>query len=201
MPRKLFRKYLPSHQAIVSNPWIAKFGGLLTHHNLWHLNRRSVAGGFAAGLFAGLIPGPLQIIGGTIVAIVFRVNLPVAALTTFYTNPITIVPLYLVAYGIGELLVGNSGAAVVAPPTFSFDLGLRAWMGQLVDWTASLGKPLLTASRCWRCVSRPSATSSCAAAGACTSRPHGAAARAAASAPRPPHEEPRLLAAGPARTG
>jgi len=69
MPRKLFRKYLPSHQAIVSNPWIAKFGGLLTHHNLWHLNRRSVAGGFAAGLFAGLIPGPLQIIGGTIVAI------------------------------------------------------------------------------------------------------------------------------------
>ncbi|MGH8617773.1 MAG: DUF2062 domain-containing protein [Burkholderiales bacterium] len=143
MPRKYFRKYLPSHQSITGNRWIAKFGGLLTHHNLWHLHRRSVAGGVAAGLFAGLIPGPFQILGGTILAIAFRVNLPVAALMTLYTNPVTIVPLYLVAYGIGELLVGSGGAEVIAPPPFSFDIGFRAWMALLVDWTASLGKPLL----------------------------------------------------------
>jgi len=142
MPRKYFRKYLPSHQAITSNRWVAQFGTLLTHHNLWHVNRRSVAGGVAAGLFAGLIPGPLQILGGTILAIAFRVNLPVAALMTLYTNPITIVPLYVVAYNIGATLVGGDGYAA-APPPFSFDIGFRAWMGQLVDWTASLGKPLL----------------------------------------------------------
>ena len=143
MPRKYFRKYLPSHQTITGNRWIARFGRLLTHHNLWHLHRRSVAGGVAAGLFAGLIPGPLQILGGTILAIIFRVNLPVAALMTLYTNPITIVPLYVLAYGIGELLVGSSGTEAVAPPPFTFDVGFRAWMGQMLDWTASLGKPLL----------------------------------------------------------
>lgn len=142
MPRKYFRKYLPSHESIRQNRWIAQFGGLLTHHNLWHLNRRSVAGGFAAGLFAGLIPGPLQILGGTILAIVFRVNLPVAAITTLYTNPVTIVPLYVVAYGIGSYFVGSSGS-VAAPPAFTFDLGVRGWMDALLAWTASLGKPLL----------------------------------------------------------
>jgi uncharacterized protein (DUF2062 family) len=142
MPRKYFRKYLPSHESIRQNRWIAQFGGLLTHHNLWHLNRRSVAGGFAAGLFAGLIPGPLQILGGTILAIAFRVNLPVAAITTLYTNPVTIVPLYVVAYGIGSYFVGSSGA-VAAPPAFTFDLGVSGWMDALLAWTASLGKPLL----------------------------------------------------------
>ena len=85
---------------------------------------------------------PFQILGGTVLAIVFRVNLPVAALMTLYTNPVTIVPLYLVAYGIGELLVGASGSAA-APPSFSFDAGWRTWMSALVDWTSSLGKPLL----------------------------------------------------------
>jgi uncharacterized protein (DUF2062 family) len=141
MPRKYFRKYLPTHHAITSNRWIARFGGLLTHHNLWHLNRRSVAGGVAAGLFAGLIPGPLQMLGATILALLFKVNLPVGVLTTLYTNPFTIVPLYLVAYTIGAAIVGHDGAAA-APPAFSLDLGVRHWLDALVTWTASLGKPL-----------------------------------------------------------
>jgi|GEM_PF-4096383 len=68
MPRKFFRNYLPTHDTVLRNRWIGQFGDLLKHPNLWHLNRRSVSGGFAAGLFAGLIPGPLQMIGGTLLA-------------------------------------------------------------------------------------------------------------------------------------
>jgi uncharacterized protein (DUF2062 family) len=49
-------------------------------------------------MFCGLIPGPLQMLGAAICAVVFRVNLPLAMLTTVYTNPFTIVPLYVVAY-------------------------------------------------------------------------------------------------------
>ena len=54
MPRKLFRKFLPSHESIRQNRYVARFGPRLQHHNLWHLHRRSVAGGVAVGLFAGL---------------------------------------------------------------------------------------------------------------------------------------------------
>jgi len=62
MPRKLFRKYVPTAASVRENRWIAKFGTLLHHPNLWHLNRDSVAGAVAIGLFAGLIPGPLQML-------------------------------------------------------------------------------------------------------------------------------------------
>jgi uncharacterized protein len=141
MPRKLFRKYLPSHQSITGNRYIAWFGPRLQHHNLWHLNRRSVAGGVAAGLFAGLVPGPLQILSGMILSIIFRVNLPVAALTTLYTNPLTIVPLYYVAYRYGALVTGNAPDNL--PAAFSTEgLGWTDWLPALFDWMVAMGKPL-----------------------------------------------------------
>jgi hypothetical protein len=142
MPRKLFRKYLPSHQSITGNRFVAWFGPWLKHHNLWHLHRRSVAGGVAVGLFSGLIPGPLQILTGVVLSIVFRVNLPVAALMTLYTNPLTIVPLYFLAYRYGAL-VTMSDAQNPTPATFSTEgLTWNQWLPALFDWMVSLGKPL-----------------------------------------------------------
>ena len=108
MPRKFFRKYLPSHESIRQNRWLGFLGKALQHHNLWHLNRRSVAGGVAVGLFSGLVPGPFQILCGALLAVLLRVNLPVAAATTFYTNPFTIVPLYIVAYRLGSFVLSLS---------------------------------------------------------------------------------------------
>ena len=50
MPRKFFRKYLPSHESVRQNRYIRFFGTALHHPNLWHLNRKSVAGTVAAFL-------------------------------------------------------------------------------------------------------------------------------------------------------
>lgn len=142
MPRKYFRKYLPTHQSITGNRWIAWCGPWLKHHNLWHLHRRSVAGGVAVGLFAGLVPGPLQILTGVLLSILFRVNLPVAALMTLYTNPLTIVPLYYIAYRYGALVTMHD-AAEPLPAGFSMSgHDLTSWIPALIDWMVSLGKPL-----------------------------------------------------------
>lgn len=142
MPRKHFRKYLPSHQSIRENRFIAWFGPWIQHHNLWHLHRRSVAGGVAIGLFAGLIPGPLQILTAVALSILFRTNLPVAALTTLYTNPLTIVPLYYVAWRYGAL-VTMTDIALHKPAVFSMEgHGLTSWIPAMFDWMLSLGKPL-----------------------------------------------------------
>lgn len=116
------------------------FGARLQHHNLWHLHRRSVSGGVAVGLFCGLIPGPLQIIGSVLMSVLFRVNLPVAMVTTFYTNPFTILPLYFVAYQLGALVTGQSNgvdAAHFAVP----EMGWDNWLTVMVTWVLSLGKP------------------------------------------------------------
>jgi uncharacterized protein (DUF2062 family) len=93
-------------------------------------------------MFAGLVPGPLQVISATILAILFRVNLPVAIITTIYTNPLTIVPLYVVAFYLGRLFTGSDGAGVMAP-AFSFENGWQTWFTELFSWLSSLGKPLL----------------------------------------------------------
>jgi hypothetical protein len=143
MPRKFFRKYLPTAASVRENRLVAMFGSLLRHPNLWHLNRDSVAGAVAIGLFAGLVPGPLQMLTVLVLAIPLRRNLPVALLMTFYTNPLTIVPLYLLAYGYGTLLLGGGNARPKIEP-FEMDWGnFLDSMGRMLDWMLSLGEPLL----------------------------------------------------------
>ncbi|MFO1205196.1 MAG: DUF2062 domain-containing protein [Burkholderiales bacterium] len=141
MPKKLFRKYLPSHESVTGNPFVARFGSFLTHPNLWHLNRRSVAGGVAIGLFAGLVPGPTQIAAATLLSVILKVNLPVAVFTTLYTNPLTIVPLYIAAYQIGAWVTSSPGEGPPAPLSLA-DKPWSEWLSALWEWLLSMGKPL-----------------------------------------------------------
>ncbi len=142
MPRKYFRKYLPDSATVRSHRLVAPFGSLLHHPNLWHLNRQSVAGGVAVGLFAGLVPGPLQMLTAALLAVPLRVNLPVALLTTLYTNPLTIVPLYVLAYRYGQLLLGGHRNTVTIRPFEMHWSDPAGSVHALVDWTLSLGTPL-----------------------------------------------------------
>jgi uncharacterized protein (DUF2062 family) len=141
MPRKFFRRFLPSHESVKQNKYLARFGSLLHHPNLWHLNRDSVAGGVAVGMFSGLVPGPLQMLTAAILAIPLRVNLPVALATTLYTNPFTIGPLYVLAYGIGTLFVTGDGAPLSPAPGFDWS-NFGAWLRAFLEWMLALGKPL-----------------------------------------------------------
>lgn len=139
--RKHLRRYLPDHETLRANRWLAMFGDTLLHPRLWHLNRHSAAGAVAVGLFCGLIPGPLQMLGAAALCIILRFNLPLALVTTLYTNPLTIVPLYLVAYQMGKLVVPGAGGEFIAPPEWDHQ-SFTLWAGQLIDWMAGLGKPL-----------------------------------------------------------
>jgi uncharacterized protein (DUF2062 family) len=143
MPRKFFRKYLPSREAIGNNPYIGRFGTFFLHPNLWHVNRRSVSRGVAAGMFAGLVPGsnPVQFTVAALLAVAFRVNLPVAVAVTLYTNPLTIGPIYVIAYWIGSFLVPGDSAPFSHPPGFDWS-NLGAWLRASLEWMLSLGKPL-----------------------------------------------------------
>lgn len=145
MPHKFFRKFLPDHDAIMRNRYIAWFGPWLQHHNLWHLRRRSVAGGVAVGLFAGLIPGsnPVQFAAAALLAVVARVNLPIAVFVTLYSNPFTVLPLYFVAFKLGQLALLQTGER---PPPLALEIegkGYMEWFSAGFDWLVSVGKPLM----------------------------------------------------------
>ena len=139
--RHHIRKFLPDHEAIHSNRWLAPFANTLLHPRLWHLNRRSVAGAVAAGMFCGLIPGPFQMLGAAICAVIFRVNLPLGMLITFYSNPFTIVPLYIAAFTLGQWALPGPRQHFVAPPEYAAQ-GLIAWGHELTNWMIGLGTPL-----------------------------------------------------------
>ena len=143
MPRKFFRKYLPSHESVRQNRYIRFFGTALHHPNLWHLNRKSVAGGTAIGLFCGLVPGPLQMLSAALFAILFRVNLPVAVILTWYTNPFTIVPLYYIAYKLGMFVTGGNGQVLPGGDLDLLALPIMEWIPALYLWEASMGRPFV----------------------------------------------------------
>ena len=142
MARKFFRKVMPSVDKVREVKALSVFGDALFHPALWHLNRRSAAGGVAVGMFCGLIPGPLQMLGAAVVCLVIRVNLPVAIVTTLYTNPFTIVPLYLLAYQIGSFTLGAGRGAPAAPPPDWDWSALVASANAIGEWMLGLGAPL-----------------------------------------------------------
>lgn len=144
MPRHLIRRFTarlqPAVDRVTSHPTVRRFAPALADPDLWHLNRRSTARAVAIGLFCGLIPGPLQALAAVGLCLWWRANLPLAVITTFYTNPLTIVPLYLVAYEIGRFFVAGAEPALpVLPPLPS---GIGDYLPALGGWMAGLGPPL-----------------------------------------------------------
>ena len=141
MLHRWLKRFIPDAETLRTHRLFGLLGSRLLHPALWHLNRRSVAGGVAAGLFCGLIPGPLQMFGSALCALALRINLPVALATTFYTNPFTIVPLYLLAYKLGTLVIPGPAGALPPAPVLSGDVA--ASFASLADWAGALGTPLL----------------------------------------------------------
>jgi len=143
MPRKHFRKFLPDHASVREHRHLRWARPLLKHPNLWHLNRHSVAGGVAAGMIGGLIPGPIQMLTAAVLAIVFRVNLPVAVATTLLTNPLTWPFIFVAAYEIGHWVMGGNGGRMTE---FDFDWGQQSWaefFPAFWHWLLSLGETFL----------------------------------------------------------
>lgn len=140
--RRSLKKLLPDVQQLQqTHPWLKPFSTTLLHPHLWHINRRSVARAVAIGLFCGLIPGPLQMLGSLFACVVLHANLPIAILTTLYTNPFTIIPLYVLAYAIGRRVTHDIGTPIDAP-----DLGelpFTEWGSAIADWVTAVGEPLL----------------------------------------------------------
>lgn len=143
MARKLIRRYIPQRDKVLDHRLMRWLAPLLCHSSLWHLNRHSAAGGVAIGLFAGLVPGPLQMLMAALLAILLKRNLPVALATTFYTNPLTIVPLYILAFEIGLQLQGGGDNTQFPPEPDWQALPIADWAGAISAWIASMGTPLL----------------------------------------------------------
>lgn len=133
MPRRFFRKFALKRHHFHGRWYLEPFAHLLQDRRLWSIRRRTIVPAFALGLFVAYMPFPGHPLWATLAALALRINIPVAALTTFVSNPLTMGPMYFLAYRSGRALLG------LPPRPFDFELSF--------DWLAGsflgIWQPLL----------------------------------------------------------
>lgn len=132
MPRKLIKRYLPDRKSFHETSQLRPFKRFLHHPCLWHLNRRTVSGAVAIGLFCAYLPMPMEMLVAAALSIILKVNLPISVTLVWISNPVTWVPMY----GAGYLL----GAKILGMEAVKFDDMTMTWlMSQVVPlWLGSL---------------------------------------------------------------
>ena len=107
MPRRFFRKFAFKRHILAKQWFMTPFRHLLHDHRLWGIRRRTVVPAFAIGIFIASLPTPGHTLMAALLALAFRVNIPVAALATWVSNPVTMAPMYYFAYRLGRFLLNT----------------------------------------------------------------------------------------------
>ena len=108
MPRRFFRKLAFKRDRLKGQWWIEPVDHLVHDPHLWGIRNRTVVPAFSLGLFIAYMPFPVS-------------------------NPVTMGPMYYVAYQVGRFLLGQP------PGPFEFEMSF-AW---LADRFATIWQPLL----------------------------------------------------------
>jgi uncharacterized protein (DUF2062 family) len=122
--KQWLKRITPAKHQLSDHKHLKIFGDLLHDPNLWHLNRRSVSGAFAVGMFAMYLPPFGQMIVAAAIAIFMRVNLPISVALVWVTNPVTIPPMYYFSYLVGSWILNRPIGA------FEVDLWIK-WQNWL----------------------------------------------------------------------
>jgi uncharacterized protein len=122
MPKKFIKRLMPHPRRITENSLIQKLGPRLQDPSIWHINRRSVSGAVALGLFCAFIPAPIQMLLAAIGAILFRVNILISVPIVWLTNPVTIPPMFYFCYRVGVWTLN------IPRGEFHFELSFH-WLG------------------------------------------------------------------------
>ncbi|MDD3797806.1 MAG: DUF2062 domain-containing protein [Novosphingobium sp.] len=134
------RRNMPTREQMERNRWIRPFAHRVLRSELWRFTRRSVPRGVALGMLVGIIIPFAQILFAALLSFTVRANVPVAALTTFVTNPFTTPLLWVLAYRVGSWLLHVDAMTVVAPVNTAIE---RTELQDALQWLT--GATLVTA--------------------------------------------------------
>ena len=119
MPRRFFRKFAFKRHKVSEQWFMGPFRHMLHDHRLWGIRRKTVVPAFALGLLVAFLPFPGHFMLAALSALALRVNIPVASVTTFVVNPVTVGPLFYFCYWIGAMLLS------IEPGPFTFELSME----------------------------------------------------------------------------
>lgn len=102
--RALFQSYrfLKHPRKLKTRPWMKWFARHFLDKRVWKPTQHTMAGGMAIGTFITLQLLPIQMPTATILCALFRVNIPIALLLCWVSNPVTVPFLAALEYQIGK---------------------------------------------------------------------------------------------------
>jgi uncharacterized protein len=136
----LIRKNMPTREQLEHNRFIRPFAGKVLRSELWRFTRRSVPRGVAIGLLVGIIVPFAQILFAALLSVPVKANVPLAALITFVTNPVTTPLIWVAAYWVGGWMLRVDAATIVAPVNTAIE---RTELQQFLEWLT--GATMVTA--------------------------------------------------------
>ncbi|MCH9663498.1 MAG: DUF2062 domain-containing protein [Gammaproteobacteria bacterium] len=110
----MFRFRLPRRDEVLKTWPLNYVAAYLTAPGLWAFRRHSVSLGAAWGMFCCYLPIPFQMIVATIGCLMWHINLPVAMVCVWITNPITIPFMLYFAYIVGDILIPSEASLAFA---------------------------------------------------------------------------------------
>jgi uncharacterized protein len=130
------RRNMPTREQMEDNRFIRPFAHRVLRSELWRFTRRSVPRGVALGLLVGIIVPFAQILFAALLSATVRANVPLAALTTFITNPFTTPAIWIAAYWVGGWLLRIDAATGVAPVNTAIE---QTELQQALEWLTQAG--------------------------------------------------------------
>ncbi|MFN6936228.1 MAG: DUF2062 domain-containing protein [Tsuneonella sp.] len=134
------QRNMPTREQMQRSRWTRPFANRILRSELWRFTRRSVPRGVALGMVIGIIVPFAQILFSALLCLPVRANVPVAALTTFITNPFTTPLLWILAYNVGSWMLRVDAATVIAPVNKAME---HSQFGDMLQWLT--GATLVTA--------------------------------------------------------
>ena len=147
-------RWVPSKEFLAKHPRLKPYAERLSHPALWRLQHEAVARGVAVGLFWGFAIPAAQLLVAAVHCMKWRANIPVAALMTMVTNPLTVGFWLWLAYQLGSRVLGEDVSADVSmslmPAQWLSDYGWPILVGMALFAVGSAVSGYLLVKLTWR---------------------------------------------------
>ena len=127
------RRNMPTRETFERIGWLRPVAHRILAPKLWRFHRRSVPRGVALGVLVGVLIPVAQTVVAALLALPSRANVPVAALTTFITNPLTTPPIWVGAYWLGSWMLRVDAMTEGRPLRAKLDSPAGDWLRWLVS--------------------------------------------------------------------
>ncbi|WP_240330793.1 DUF2062 domain-containing protein [Sphingorhabdus sp. Alg239-R122] len=134
---KWLDRNMPTREDMERSRFLKPIAHRILRSELWRFTRRSVPRGVALGMLAAFLIPIGQIFVAAFLALPARANVPIAALTTFITNPFTYPFWVVIANRVGKFILQVDAMTYGAP----LNEQMRSSFGEWLRWLGHEGGP------------------------------------------------------------